>query len=538
MGSISFKRGKQSQKVPSINFKVAGLCFDLPDAKLPAGFTITDRVKPIFSVTDAKALGIVDTHADETKASTGGTLTVSSAGAVGDKINVYIQPIGIDKKTLLGSYVVDTATVQAVSEGIASAINSNKANHVIDGQMYPFVATVGAGPGYAITLSAPAKLGASINSSALSCERFASNGTAATLGITAVQFSGGVGSKIAILYYHIAEFFRLCPEGKLYVGIYDSVGSTTSKWEAAALKRMQDYAEGEIKRFGAWTATKIDEYSEIVSLASGFHTIYQTLFAEKRYAEIIVTSDNYSATALVLSSLSDIRANDFDSVTIDLGNSGSGEGWRLLGVVGVTVGTTGAWLGVRSQIPCNHSVGSREFAVLVGNGEYVSCAFSNGQRFKAVYTSSANLVTQLEAFGYLFPKQYQDDSKSVFCTDNNCGVGTGDYTESKNLETFHKAARLIYLNAIPKIEGQLYIDAATGQIDDVSREAIHSAAYSILEKMGADGEISTDADGKVPYDSVVVADFIVDGELITNVEITETQTLKKLTFAIGFKTKF
>jgi hypothetical protein len=543
MGQIEFKRGKQSQKVPSVNFKVAGLCFDMDTTDMTTHlleFTSTDRVRALYSLEDAKALGINNKHADETVA-TGGKITIGeTVGAIGDTYKAYIKPVGVEKKILLGSYTVTKADRQTIANGLGSAINSNKSNHMINGVVYPFVATVDLTTPWAINLTAPAGLGASINATVLTVDNVSFTGGAGTGTSTIAQFSGGIGSRIAVLYHHVKEFYRLCPTGKLYVGLFDNASGVAGDyvhWEAGALVRMQNYAEGEIKRFGSWTETALTGNSELTVLASSFHTVYQQLLQSKRYAESILTCDNYT-TPFALGSLTDQRANDFDSVTIDIGNSGSGEGWRLLGVVGKTIGTTGAWLGVRSEIPCNHSVGSRALAVLVGDGEHVSCAFSNGKTMKEIIASSgANLITQLEAFGFLFTKQYQDDSKSVFCTDNNCGTNTGDYTESKNLETWHKVARLVNLNEVPIMESQLFIDTETGEISYSTKSALHTVAYAVLEDMGKDGEISTNADGQVPYDSIEVSDFVVDNEIRINISFFETETLKKITNSIGFATK-
>lgn len=65
MGDVKFIRGNGAigRPLPQKDH-VSALCMPILDAELPSGFTTSDRIKKIFSVNEAEALGIVSTDAN------------------------------------------------------------------------------------------------------------------------------------------------------------------------------------------------------------------------------------------------------------------------------------------------------------------------------------------------------------------------------------------------------------------------------------------------------------------------------------------
>ena len=79
LNNISFVKGKSGLGRPLAGKDyISGLLFYTNT--LPSGFTATNRIKQIFSVADAVALGIGNTYADETQAS--GVYTISAMGCL------------------------------------------------------------------------------------------------------------------------------------------------------------------------------------------------------------------------------------------------------------------------------------------------------------------------------------------------------------------------------------------------------------------------------------------------------------------------
>jgi hypothetical protein len=179
LNNISFVKGKGGLGRPLAGKDyISGLLFYTNT--LPSGFTSTNRIKQIFSVADAVALGINNTFADETQAT--GVYTISGAGATGDSITMnYTEPEG--KVVVLGTYVkiaTDT-TPLLVATGIVGAINAGT-------YLHGYSATIGALG--AFTVKARKGLGIYANTVGLLTATI----TGTIAGSLTTPFSGGVAS--------------------------------------------------------------------------------------------------------------------------------------------------------------------------------------------------------------------------------------------------------------------------------------------------------------------------------------------------------
>jgi hypothetical protein len=81
--TFNYGQGGLGRALPGNDY-ISGMMF--VNSSLPSGFSSTSRIKKIFSLSDAIALGIDNLYSDETKATA--TYTVSTAGAVGDVVTV------------------------------------------------------------------------------------------------------------------------------------------------------------------------------------------------------------------------------------------------------------------------------------------------------------------------------------------------------------------------------------------------------------------------------------------------------------------
>jgi hypothetical protein len=257
----------------------------------PSGFDVNNKIKKIFSLKDAEAKGIVDTHTDETKA-TGGNFEVTTAGAAAD-----VNKITLDG-ALLGSYTVitsDTPTLVAV--GLRAAVNALTYKH-------GFTA---AGSGVNVLLTAPAKLGKSINTGK-AVLAWTSTGTGAA---TVTQFTGGVGSPLRTMHYHISEYFRMQPKGVLYVMVTPIVTYT-----GAEIATIRDYAQGEIRQLAI--------YLQSETFASSHVSATQTYTALSRTAkkplQVFLHVDMYSSTLSTSANLALLTGSDVNVNIAEEGN--------------------------------------------------------------------------------------------------------------------------------------------------------------------------------------------------------------------------
>jgi hypothetical protein len=191
-------QGGLGRPLPGQDF-ISGMMFFT--GSLPSGFNSSNRVKEIFSVSDAEALGIKGDYSDATAATS--TNTITAVGANGDQVAVQVtEPTGV---VTLATYTKASteATADAVAVAIAALINAGTINH-------GYTATADGTPAGELIITAPKKLGMYLNTKS---PVFAETPNTSTFAVTIAAFTGGVASKQAVWHYHISEFFRRQPKG-------------------------------------------------------------------------------------------------------------------------------------------------------------------------------------------------------------------------------------------------------------------------------------------------------------------------------------
>ena len=100
MGDVVFieSNGGLGRSLPGQDY-ISGLVFYT--GTLPSGFSSNDRIKQIFSVSQAESLGILDDYSDETTLATG-TVTLTNVGALSD--TVVIKVVEPNQTVTLASY--------------------------------------------------------------------------------------------------------------------------------------------------------------------------------------------------------------------------------------------------------------------------------------------------------------------------------------------------------------------------------------------------------------------------------------------------
>jgi len=104
MNDISFNRGNGALGRPlASRDHVSAFCFPILDADIPIGFTTSDRIKKVFSLAEAEALGILSTDSDTAKAhyhvseffrmNPKGELYIYLYSSLATTAEVYLQPV-------------------------------------------------------------------------------------------------------------------------------------------------------------------------------------------------------------------------------------------------------------------------------------------------------------------------------------------------------------------------------------------------------------------------------------------------------------
>jgi hypothetical protein len=520
MGKIVFNRasGGLSRQQPGEDY-ISGLI--VQQTTLPSGFGASDRIKKVTTLAEAEALGIVDTHADETKA-TGGNVEITAAGAADDVWTITITPAGQDAITL-GTYTELTAdTTVTIATGLYNAINLLTSTH-------GFSATNSVASNVAII--APAKYGVSINTSGLTC---ASSGAGID---TETQFSSGAASEHAIIHYHVSEFFAEAQkitgyaQGILYIGIYTS-------YDGTQIGLVNDYANGDIRQIGVYLP---DTFASSQVTAS--QTGAEAERTKNQPLSVLLASD-FSATTL--SALADMRALDSENVTVVLGEDKGGEGGRLTGVTGQSITNLGAALGTTANAGVHENLGwrgqfdqihSRAQSVAVQTNpfnEYETLQFATGEAYAVQSAATLDLMT---SYGYLYLTKEIGNNGSWFNDAPTATLITSDYAYLENNRTIDKATRLVRDNLVPKINSPLYVDATTGKLSTATIEDFKNDAFKALENMAANLEISTDENNELPANSVLIdpdQNVLSTSQIIITVQIVPVGVARLITVNIGF----
>ena len=440
-------------------------------ATLPTGFTTSDRIKKIFSVADAVALGITDTHLGETKAVA--RIVIGGTPAIGDTLTVtYLGINGLE--TVLSTYALKTgeqATAITAATAYVRQINART-------QIHGFSASNTAGTSATILLSTKGGEGIFPNTGT----PYVATVTGANTAVV-TQPSGtspmvlGVAGWIDTLYYHIAEYFRIQPKGELYVGLYVEESTT---YTFADITTMQNYAQGAIKQISVFqknVAFATAQCGALQAIATANEAVYKPL-------EIILNAE-ISATASV-ATLDDLSTQTAPNVSVCIAQDGANNGNYIYKATGKTVGAIGAMLGAISLASVQESIAwVSKFNMALGS-ELDTIAFSNGQLYSALAESQFD---SLNDYAYVFLRKLTDISGSYWSDSKTTVSPTSDYSTIENNRVYHKITRVVRKNMLPALSGNIYVNA-DGTLSASSIGYYETLANNPLVQMQADGEIS------------------------------------------------
>jgi hypothetical protein len=454
--------------LPGTDYISAHLHYYATGATLPTGFTANDRIKKIFSVADAEALGINGDHLGETPAVA--KIVVGGTPAGGDKFTISYA--GIEGNVTIVSAAALT-TAEATSTTTAAAAVAARIN--AGTQTHGFKATQSSANVFIET-----KAGEGI---------FPNSGTPYTASIvggstfTLTQPTGsgstvlGVASWIDTLYYHIVEYFRIQPKGQLYVGLYEEEAST---YTFDAITTMQNFAMGEIKQISVFEKNVVFAAAQCAALqaiANANEIVYKPL-------QIILNAE-ISATASV-ATLVDLSTQTAPNVSVVIAQDGVAAGYKIYKATGKSVGSCGAMLGAVSLALVSESIAwVSKFNMALGT-ELDTIAFSNGQLYSALADSQ---FESLNNYAYVFLRKLTGIAGSYWSDSKTTVTPTSDYSTIENNRTYQKITRVVRANMLPALSSPLRVNA-DGTLTAATIGYFETLANNPLVQMEADGELS------------------------------------------------
>jgi hypothetical protein len=481
---------------------ISGLIFY--NATLPSGFSTTNRIKQIFSTADAEALGIKADYNDETQAT--GSWTNTVIGTNGDTVTITVnEPFG--KVVNLGTYqkTATETTTTLVAAAVAAVINAGTSVHGYKAVAAAAIVTITARKGLGIALNTGTNLVATYSA-------------AATLAGTLIQFSGGVCSKQAIWHYHIAEYFRIQPQGVLWLAFFAVPGAYTF----TEITTLQNFANGTIRQVGIYKDSAAFAFGEVTAI----DTVCKSLAVGHK--EIIALYAADMAGTGDVSTLGDLSALTANLCSVVIGQDGAALGASLFYAYGKSITVLGAALGAVSKAAVNEDIAWVGKFNISNGTECDVPAFANGVLYSASTVTDSYLTT-LQNLRYIFLRKFVGQAGTYFNEETTAIVGTSDYCFISNNRTIQKATRVMYKSLIPALNSPILLNS-DGTIADVTVEAFRSLAEVNLTQMQRDGELSSKSVAINPAQNVLST-----GIIVISVSLVPTGTARNISVNIGFK---
>jgi hypothetical protein len=324
-------------------------------------------------------------------------------------------------------------------------------------------------------------------------------------------------------WYHISEFFRMNPEGELWIGFYAVPASTYDFTEIAS---MLIAAAGEIRQLGiyaqalAWADTQVDT---IQSVLDGMDAAFKQ--------ESVLYACNMASIASITgwAAVTDLRTKTARKVTVVIAESGSGKGKALASAKAFSITALGTALGALSKAGVHQSIGNPANFNLSNGTECEIMALANGDLISAL---SLTTLGGLKDKGYLIARNYQPDiSGSFFERCPTAISSTNDYAWIEVNRMVDKTIRGVRSALIPQLNGTVALKS-DGTLTDDSVGYYQDLAQTVLDRMIADGEISA---GKATVDPE--QDILGTSQLLIAIQIVPIGIAEEIVVNIGLTTQ-
>ncbi len=281
---------------------------------------------------------------------------------------------------------------------------------------------------------------------------------------------------IKALHYHISEFFRINPNGILYVGLFTPESGETPTYDYAEVTTLQNAAEGKLRQIAV--------YNPVVDVDAGEITALQAIATalEAQYKPcVLVLGANVDA----ISGLGTLAATGQANVCVVIAQDTEGVAATLAEDVGAVGSVTcvGLALGAISLAAVHESISW----VLKFPSGIDKPGMADGS---VVSELDESVLTALDTKRFLFLRKHVGIAGSYWNDSHTMDLATSDYAYIESVRTIDKACRGIRTYLLPHTSGPLYVDPATGKLRQDTVTFLEVTAGKALEDMAKAGELS------------------------------------------------
>lgn len=320
-------------------------------------------------------------------------------------------------------------------------------------------------------------------------------------------------------HYHISEYFRLNPEGELWIGYFAVPGGAYSFSEVDTLQR---FAQGEIRQMAVYA----NALTYATTQATTIQGVVDTLVNDGMPVSVLYAADMSGITAVTgWPTVGDLRTNSDQHVTVVAGQDGGGTGADLYTSESYSITCLGATLGAVSAAAVNLSIGNPASFNASNGVELETAALANGDLVSAL-TKTA--LGGIKDDGYqILVKHTPSMSGTFFERTPTATPATDDFAWMEITRTVDKASRLVRTAMTPQLNSGVLVNADGTLSDDVIGYFTDIARVP-LDQMKSDVEVS-DFDVLIDPSQNILSTSTLE----VTIKVIPTGTTEFITVTIG-----
>ena len=275
-------------------------------------------------------------------------------------------------------------------------------------------------------------------------------------------------------WYHVKEYFRLNPEGELWIH-YAAV--PVGAYDFDELVVLGEAAGGEIRQYGVYANGQVFASAQVTALQAKADEL-TTL----GYYSSVFYGANF--TGIVNAAAEDLRTLSAEKVSVINIQDGNGAGKALYDSEGYSITALGTMLGAVSAASVEQSIGEVKSFNISDGTELETLIFANGDAY------DATVAGDLKDKGYQIARKYLPKiSGSYFERTPTAITAASDFAFLPNNRVIDKASRLTETILTPELNSTISLNSDGTLTDDVIGY-FQDLVSSQLEGMENDGEIS------------------------------------------------
>jgi hypothetical protein len=294
---------------------------------------------------------------------------------------------------------------------------------------------------------------------------------ASALGITSA--AAGV---IPILAYQIAEFFRINPGAKLWIGVF----AVPESFDFTEIATLQRYAEGECRQI-AVLSPNVDSF--LVTQVDAIQTVCDTLKGEHK--PTVVFFEPQLVYDFAIGDLPSLAAKEAPNVAVVVGADAGNNGYELEQDQEIQISCVGAVLGASSKALAHESIAWVSKFNLVTGKELDVPRLLSGELIRNL---SESALSDLQDKRYIFLRKHIGISGTYLNDSLNANLASSDYNAVERVKVANKAGRLLRAAFLPTLSGPILLEGGKIQKDVVA--SLNAIGNKALDQLLRTGEIS------------------------------------------------